>query len=82
MIDQTGRRLIVPVARVSFMSLLAHDSEMIEFICNENNRDPQHMIGARGESVREASPVERPSEWSKNRSQAQGRGACMMAVSA
>jgi hypothetical protein len=21
------------------------DSEMMEFICNENNRDPQHMIG-------------------------------------
>ncbi len=21
------------------------DSEMIEFICNENNRDPQHMVG-------------------------------------
>ena len=21
------------------------DKEMIEFICNENNRDPQHMVG-------------------------------------
>ena len=21
------------------------DNEMLEFICNENNRDPQHMIG-------------------------------------
>ena len=37
---------------------------------------------ARGESVRKASPVERPWEVSKNRSQAQGRGACLIAVSA
>jgi hypothetical protein len=24
---------------------LAPDTELLEFVCNENNRDPEHLVG-------------------------------------